>query len=271
MEFSEKLMNLRRREGLSQEQLADRLGVTRQSVSKWESGTAMPELVKLISLSELFGVSVDYLVKDRLEEPETPAPWDSAFSAQQAARLEQKMDDLTRCVKGTVYAYDSRTRIFGLPLVSVRVGFVRGHRMAREDVARGVIAIGNAAVGVVALGIVSAGLLSVGCTALGLLALGAVAMGPLAFGVCAIGYLALGVCALGVYAGGVCAVGADIAVGMAAASGGAAVGCEAKAPHVLLWGSGLSREEVEAFLTVHDSGLWPPLMRLLSTLGTHIQ
>ena len=63
MGFSEKLMTLRRRNGLSQEQLADTLGVTRQSVSKWEGGTAMPELVKLIALSELFGVTVDYLVK----------------------------------------------------------------------------------------------------------------------------------------------------------------------------------------------------------------
>lgn len=69
MTFSEKLTDLRRKSGMSQEQLADRLGVTRQSVSKWESGTAMPELVKLISLSELFGVTVDYLVKDWIEEP----------------------------------------------------------------------------------------------------------------------------------------------------------------------------------------------------------
>lgn len=73
MEFSQKLIALRRREGLSQEQLADQLGVTRQSVSKWESGTAMPELVKLIALSEMFGVSVDYMVKDYMEEQERAA------------------------------------------------------------------------------------------------------------------------------------------------------------------------------------------------------
>ena len=59
MMFSEKLICLRRERGLSQEQLADQLGVTRQSVSKWESGAAMPELVKLISLSELFDVTLD--------------------------------------------------------------------------------------------------------------------------------------------------------------------------------------------------------------------
>ena len=70
--FSEKLLELRRQKGLSQEQLADRLGVTRQSVSKWESGAALPELGKLIALSDLFSVSVDYLVKDQLEEPAQP-------------------------------------------------------------------------------------------------------------------------------------------------------------------------------------------------------
>ena len=58
MDFSKKLMHLRKQEGLSQEQLADRLGVTLQSVSKWESGTVLPEIVKLISLSEMFDVSV---------------------------------------------------------------------------------------------------------------------------------------------------------------------------------------------------------------------
>jgi len=269
--FSEKLLELRRREGLSQEQLADRLGVTRQSVSKWEGGAALPELGKLVALSELFSVSVDYLVKDRLEELETAEVREGAFSTQQAARLEQKVDDLTRCVKGTIYAYDSKTRVFGLPLVSVRVGFVRGHRMAKEDVARGIIAIGNAAVGVAALGIVSVGALSFGCLALGLLALGVVAVGPLAVGVAALGYLALGVCALGFYAGGVCAVGTDIAVGVAAASRGAAVGCDADAPHILLWGDGLTRAEVEAFLLEHHPKLWKPLLKLLSVLGANIQ
>ena len=150
MTFSEKLMDLRRRAGMSQEQLADRLGVTRQSVSKWESGTAMPELVKLISLSEIFGVSVDYLVKDYLEEPEGADGGDD-LSAQQAERLEKKVDELTRYVKGKVYRYDSKTRIFGLPLVSIRFGFVRNGKLSMDNVAKGIIAIGNAAVGVVAL------------------------------------------------------------------------------------------------------------------------
>ena len=143
MTFSEKLTGLRRKSGMSQEQLADRLGVTRQSVSKWEGGTAMPELVKLISLSELFGVSVDYLVKDWMEEPDNPCGGSGEISSKQADRLEKKVDELTNYVKGRVYRYDSKTRIFGLPLVSIRFGFVRNGKLSMDNTAKGIIAIGN--------------------------------------------------------------------------------------------------------------------------------
>ena len=135
MTFSEKLTGLRRKSGMSQEQLADRLGVTRQSVSKWEGGTAMPELVKLISLSELFGVSVDYLVKDWMEEPDNPCGGSGEISSKQAERLEKKVDELTNYVKGRVYRYDSKTRIFGLPLVSIRFGFVRNGKLSMDNTA----------------------------------------------------------------------------------------------------------------------------------------
>lgn len=266
MEFSQKLVQLRRREGLSQEQLADRLGVTRQSVSKWEGGAAMPDVGKLISLSDLFGVSVDYLVKDYLEEPAREPEMDET----QARRLEEKVDDLTRYVRGTVYAYDSRARILGIPLVSVRIGFSRHQRLSREHVARGIIAIGNAAVGVVAIGLISVGLISLGFLAVGMLALGAVAFGAAACGVAAMGIFALGVSAVGVYAGGVAAMGSEVAVGVAA-TGKIAVGQEASGTHVLLWGSGLTAGEVEAFLRTHCPDLWGPLLRILTVLGAHIR
>ena len=266
MEFSEKLTALRRQAGLSQEQLADRLGVTRQSVSKWEGGAAFPEVVKLIALSELFGVSVDYLVKDDLEEPEQRTETEG-----DTARLEQKVDDLARYVRGSFYAYDSQTRIFGLPLVSVRVGFARGQRLRWENVAKGVFAIGNTAIGVVSLGLVSVGLLSFGCIALGLLALGVIAMGALSLGVVALGAVAFGVCAMGSYAGGVCAVGSRIAVGVAAAAGETAIGCDADAAHVLLWGDGLTAGEAEAFLRVCYPELPRPLLGLLSRLAAHLR
>ena len=68
MLLSEKIMSLRKRNGWSQEELAQQLGVSRQSVSKWESMASMPDIQKIMSMSELFGVSTDYLLKDELEE-----------------------------------------------------------------------------------------------------------------------------------------------------------------------------------------------------------
>ena len=64
MKISEKIARLRKEHGLSQEELAERLSVSRQSVSKWESDAAIPEVDKILALSEIFGVSTDYLLKD---------------------------------------------------------------------------------------------------------------------------------------------------------------------------------------------------------------
>lgn len=64
MRLEEKLQLLRKQGGLSQEQLADKLGITRQTVSKWETGQAVPELTGMILLSELYGVTIDRMVKD---------------------------------------------------------------------------------------------------------------------------------------------------------------------------------------------------------------
>lgn len=64
MSLSEKLCQFRTQNGLSQSALAEKLGVSRQTVSKWESGMAKPELDKLVALSELFHVSLDLLMKN---------------------------------------------------------------------------------------------------------------------------------------------------------------------------------------------------------------
>lgn len=251
MQFSEKLSQLRRKAGLSQEQLADRLGVTRQSVSKWESGTAVPELGKLIALSELFEVSVDYLVKDWVEEE----------ASANDERLEETVADLARYMKG--YTYDSKTRVFGIPLVSIRL--TRHGLFGRESVAKGIIAIGNAALGAASVGAFSLGAFSVGVLSIGALAAGACSLGALAVGVAAFGSAAVGV-----YAGGVAAVGDQIAVGVAA-MGQTAIGQEATGQHTLLWGNGLAAVQVEQFLKEHHPDLWEPLLRLFSFLGAHIQ
>lgn len=63
MHFSEKLLTLRKASNLTQEQLAEKLDVSRQSISKWESGQATPELEKIVAISTIFDVTTDYLLK----------------------------------------------------------------------------------------------------------------------------------------------------------------------------------------------------------------
>ena len=70
MDFSEKIAMLRRQKNWSQEELAEKLMVTRQAVSKWESAQSMPDLDKIVQLSELLGVSTDYLLKNGMDTPE---------------------------------------------------------------------------------------------------------------------------------------------------------------------------------------------------------
>ena len=65
MEFNNKLYSLRKQKGLSQEELANRLNVSRQTVSKWEVGDSTPDMEKLIAISDLFGISLDELVMDK--------------------------------------------------------------------------------------------------------------------------------------------------------------------------------------------------------------
>lgn len=62
--LADKLIDLRKKQGWSQEELADKLNVSRQAVSKWESAQAIPDVDKIVALSEVFNVSTDYLLKD---------------------------------------------------------------------------------------------------------------------------------------------------------------------------------------------------------------
>ncbi len=73
MILADKIINERKKNGWSQEDLAEKLSVSRQAISKWESAQATPDLSKVILLAELFGVSTDYLLKDEIE-PEDAAP-----------------------------------------------------------------------------------------------------------------------------------------------------------------------------------------------------
>ena len=68
MLLADKIINLRKKLGWSQEELAHQLQVSRQAVSKWESGMSIPDMNKIIGMSRLFGVSTDYLLIDEVEE-----------------------------------------------------------------------------------------------------------------------------------------------------------------------------------------------------------
>lgn len=72
MNLADKMSLLRKKQGWSQEELADRMQVSRQAVSKWEGNQAMPEPDRIVALSRLFGVTTDYLLKDEMDMPEAP-------------------------------------------------------------------------------------------------------------------------------------------------------------------------------------------------------
>ena len=70
MKCCEKIVQLRKQHGLSQENLAEKLSVSRQSVSRWEMGTAMPDASNILQLSKLFDVTTDYLLNDDYDSDE---------------------------------------------------------------------------------------------------------------------------------------------------------------------------------------------------------
>lgn len=225
MEFRERLFDLRRQAGLSQEELASLLGVTRQAVQKWEAGTSRPDMDNLVSLADYFKVSLDFLVTGKEAAPPPPPTIVNNYYSESPAHPH--------------YEYRSKRTLFGLPLVHVNCGFDRNYW------ARGIIAVGNVATGVVALGGVAFGLFTLGAVSLGLLlalgavsigmvSIGGIAVGLLAWGGIAVGWLAVGGMSLGVYAAGGAAVGSRVAVGGAAAAQRLAVGMDADGAQTIL-------------------------------------
>lgn len=220
MTFGEKLTELRKTKGWSQEQLGEAVGVSRQTVSKWELGFTSPEMEKLIALSGIFGISIDELVGNGEEESDS-------YSACETTKTAEK---------DYHYEYKSKATLFGLPLVHINIGFGLYK-------AKGVFAFGNIAAGLVSMGAVSAGLLSfglfaAGLVALGLLAAGGIAAGAFAAGILAVGgiaagYIAIGGMAFGAYSIGGLAMASNVAMG-GYASAKIAIGSSAHGDYVFL-------------------------------------
>lgn len=221
MEFRQRLFELRHQAGLSQEALADLLGVTRQAVQKWEAGASRPDMDNLTALADYFKVSLDYLIRGT----EEAAP----------ARETAVVHHYYHCWQ---YEYKSKRTLFGLPLVHIHLG-------RRSCWAKGVIAIGNVATGFIALGGLALGLFSLGGISLGLLlALGGLALGGVSAGGVAAGLAAWGGVAFGLLAcGGVCC--GWYAWGGVALASRVAVGGVASAPLAI----GAAAEGAQTFLT----------------------
>ena len=94
MRFEEKIVELRKQKGLSQEELAEQLGVSRQAVSRWELGQTLPDITNLLQLCELFGVSADYLVRE--EEQATVKSDQNAKNIARLIREREKIRYLAR-------------------------------------------------------------------------------------------------------------------------------------------------------------------------------
>ena len=91
MKFEEKLMTLRKKSGMSQEEMADWLGVTRQAVSRWELGSTQPDAPNLLKLSDLFDVSIDWLLRESdMEQEEATRTKEAVQMKTEKVRTGQK-------------------------------------------------------------------------------------------------------------------------------------------------------------------------------------
>ncbi|MCL1631963.1 helix-turn-helix domain-containing protein [Sporolactobacillus sp. CPB3-1] len=257
MSFQEKLRTLRKQQGMSQETLANELNVSRQAVSKWESGQSYPDMEKLIALSKRFETSIDSLVQDASPAEEKSS--DSKTMIMRSHRLH--------------YEYKSDRKLFGLPLIHVNIG--SGLYVAKGIIAVGCVAIGLLSVGLLSLGVLCVGLLSLGLLSFGnlvlgvLLAVGGIAIGTLAIGGIAIGVFSLGGLSIGMFSIGGMAIASHVAIGEYA-HGYVAVGRAVQGMETVVSStqegpmSDISAAEVQAAILKAYPHLWTPIIKGLT-------
>ena len=123
MILADKITALRKKAGWSQEELAEQLGVTRQSVSKWEGAQSVPDMDKVVQMSRLFGVTTDFLLKDELSEEE-PAPEGCVNHSAMQALLEE--EDYTRENKAKSPVIGAVSGIYWLLVTAVYLFYTFG-------------------------------------------------------------------------------------------------------------------------------------------------
>ena len=183
LQFSENFQNLRKEKGLSQEELGEQLSVSRQTISKWEKGTAYPDMLNLMTISQFFSVTTDELISGKKEEKPTE-------EVEESEKEESSIPAESGSSESSFHLeYESRLKIKNLPLVHINCGF-GGYK------AKGVIAVGNFATGIFSVGLIARGLISIGVLSLGLLAFGVLALGLIS--VCCIGAGIIAIAGIGV-------------------------------------------------------------------------
>ena len=207
MTLGEKLSKLRKEYNYTQEQLADILGVSRQSISKWESDIAYPETDKLIKMGKLFECSMDYLLNEDIIEKQSIEP--------------KETETLWNKIKKQFHERKSDKIIFGMPLYHIGKnahGFFAIGLKARGVfsfglMSRGVVSLGMLSLGVISIGLLSLGLICAGVFSAGLLAVGSIALGLFAAGAISVGLISFGALSVGCFSTGALAVGKYAAVG----------------------------------------------------------
>ena len=207
MTLGEKLSKLRKEYNYTQEQLADILGVSRQSISKWESDIAYPETDKLIKMGKLFDCSMDYLLNEDITEKQDIKP--------------KETETLWDKIKKQFHERKSEKMIFGMPLYHIgrnahgffAVGFKARGVFSIGLLSRGIFSLGLLSLGIISTGILSLGLISAGTFSLGLLAVGSIALGLFAAGAISVGLVSFGALSVGCFSSGALAIGKYVAVG----------------------------------------------------------
>lgn len=154
MIFADKLIDLRKKNGMSQEELAEKMNVSRQSVSKWEGAQSMPDLNKIVAISKIFGVTTDYLLNDEIEVLENQIIAEDASNDDESSARKVSMEEATEFLR--LNEKNARRTAFGvflciiafIPLSLLSVAGEAGKLPMSEDAV--------AAVGVIILLVIGA-------------------------------------------------------------------------------------------------------------------
>ncbi len=244
MDIGKNILKLRKKQGLSQEQLAEKMGVTRQTISNWELGESSPDLKQAKELSKIFNISLDKLVDN--------------------------IEDVHSNNSNSGYEYISKTKIKGIPLVHINIGYYRDIRTAKGiiaigNIAKGIIAFGGIAMGLFTLGGISIGLISLGALTLGLLlSIGGLSLGSIAIGGIAVGLFSTGGMSIGLYSFGGIAVAKHVAAGDYAC-GYIAIGNHVNGSIELLQNE-VTNTEIKNIILQHFPKTWNLIVYLISNL-----